>query len=429
MKQLKVKLLLIFLSLPFILSAQVMPTLVFNPDPQSFGMGMSGVSLTTNDPLGFYFNPAKLGYSAQNNNLSFQFYPQKTNWTGFDGYKYSNSGISVGYNFNKQLNGLNLSAGLGFISSNMDYIWSKSSGRSQLSDWIDGYDKYNAIGLGVSLDYYINLAIGLTYKSFNSKFPQIISEGMPSAEAKTNAIDWGLLLNIPISKLAINDFVYKPVGNTELKPTINLSLGYSRSNIGKEIFYIAPDQGVPLPLTARLGYTLSLGADLHYKGLSINFMNFDFTVEAEDLLVNYYSYLGFSYQGIGGDIKPWQNLIELKQTDNVILRRGLKLSLFETISFLFGSFKQGNPNYPVYLPYYEGSGYSNKTNGIIFSTNGLFKLLLWDSHDNPYSNFILQHIEIQYIAASLKSISIFYPHDLLQTDIHTVSVSFNKFIF
>src|SRR5664280_1091884 len=107
MKQLKVLVPFIFIFLTFIVNAQVMPTLVFNPDPQSFGMGMSGVSLTTNDLLGFYFNPAKLGYSAQTNSLSFQFYPQKTNWTGFDGYKYSNSGISVGYNFNKLLKDIN----------------------------------------------------------------------------------------------------------------------------------------------------------------------------------------------------------------------------------------------------------------------------------------------------------------------------------
>ena len=404
-----------------------MPTLVFNPDPQSFGMGMSGVSLTTNDPLGFYVNPAKLGYSAQTNNLSFQFNPQKTNWTGFDGYKYSNSGISAGYNFSKLLNGLNLSAGVGFISSKMDYVWSKSSGRAQLSDWVDGYDKFNALGLGVSLDYFVNIAIGLTYKSFNSKFPQIISEGMSSAEAKGNAIDWGLLLNIPVSKLTINDFVYKPIGNIEIKPTVNLAMGYSKSNIGKEIYYVDPSQGEPLPLTARLGYTLSLGADMHYKDLTINFVNFDFTVEAEDLMINYTNIGNDVY--LGGAIKPWQNLIELKQTGNIILRKGLKLSLFESVSFLFGSFQQGNPNYFAYVPYYESFGYSNKTNGIIFSTNGLFKLLLWDTHDNPYTNFILRHFEVQYISAYLTSNSKFSPHDLLQTDIHTVSVSFNRFTF
>jgi hypothetical protein len=427
MKQLKALIPIIFILLPFIVNAQAIPSLGYNPDPQSFGMGMSGVSLPTNDPLGFYINPAKLGYSAQNNYLSFQFYPQKTNWEGTDGFKYNNSGLSVGYNFNKLLNGLNLSAGLGFISTNMNYVWGTAVGFPQPPDWIDGYDKFNSIGLGVSLDYYINLAVGLTYKSIKSKLPQIISWGMTSTEVKVNAIDWGLLLNIPVSKLTMNDLIIKPVRNIEIKPTANLSLGYSRSNIGKEVSYADPDQAEALPLTARLGYTLSLGADIHYKDLFINFVNFDFTVEAEDFLVDYNNYKP-SYQGLGGDIKPWQNLIELKRTDNMILRRGLRLSLFEFVSFLFGSYNDG-------ALYSDGSlnngsiAVSNKTNGFIFSTNGLFKLLLWDTHNNPYTNFFLQHIEVQYIFASWNSQPFSFPNTLSKTDIHSVSISFNRFTF
>jgi hypothetical protein len=422
MKQLKVLVSIVLILFPFIINAQAIHTLAFNPDPQSFGMGMAGVSLTTNDPLGFYVNPAKLGYSAQTNNLSFQFYPQNTNWEGTDGFKYHNSGLSAGYNFNKLLNGLNLSAGLGYISGNMDYVWNNASGFSRPSDWIDGYDKFDAISLGVDLDYYINLSIGITYKSIKSKFPEIISEGLPSLEAKLNAIDWGLLLNIPVSKLTINGFVIKPVQNIEFKPTANLSLGYSRSNIGKEVFYIDPAQADPLPLTARLGYTFSLGADLHYNDLSINFMNFDFTVEAEDLLLKYDNYYKPIYQGLGGDIKPWQNLIELKRTDNMTLRRGLKLSLFESVSFLIGSYNNGGR-------YYNNISVKNKTDGLVFTTNGLFKLLLWDTHDNPYTNFILRHLEIQYIYASWTSEPFFYLNNSLKTDIRSVSISFNRFTF
>ena len=96
---------IVFLLFPFVINAQgyaAIPMLGLNPNPQSFGMGMSGVSLPTTDPLGFYFNPAILGYAGQTNNLAFQFYTDKVNW--LPGLvprpvKFSILGITGGYNF------------------------------------------------------------------------------------------------------------------------------------------------------------------------------------------------------------------------------------------------------------------------------------------------------------------------------------------
>lgn len=95
---------IIFILFPFATNAQgyaALPSLGLNPNPQSFGMGMSGVSLPTNDPLGFYFNPAILGYSSQSNNLAIQFYTNKVSWMpGLYYYttSYNNTGITAGYN-------------------------------------------------------------------------------------------------------------------------------------------------------------------------------------------------------------------------------------------------------------------------------------------------------------------------------------------
>ena len=138
-------------------------------------------------------------------------------------------------------------------------------------------------------------------------------------EVKLNALDWGILLNVPASKLAFEDFVYRPLENATLKPIVNLSLGYSRSNIGNEANYGIYSE--PLPLTARLGYTLSLGTDLLIKNHSINFITYDITAEAEDILVSRDISGRPVYQGLLGDIKFWDNLIEWKRTNNVTLRK------------------------------------------------------------------------------------------------------------
>jgi hypothetical protein len=386
------------------------PMLGLNPNPQSFGMGMSGVSLPSNDPLGFYFNPAMLGYSSQRNNLALQFYTDKTRWLPgivLGGTAFNNLGISAGYNFGDILGGLKLSAGIGFISSKLDYgFWGYYDQYGKLINYFNSYDQYYDYGIGVSFNYFVNLSLGVTIKRIDSRLSPL-----PNGEAFINAMDWGVLMNVPISKLAAEDLLCAPFKNTSLKPIVNLSMGYSRSNSGKEIFYVDEGQKSPLPLTARLGYTLSLGTDLLVKSKAINFFTYDMAIEAEDLLVNIDNAKQVSYQGLLGNIKPWENLLEWRRTAKVVLRKGQKLSLFETVSFMNGSF-------------YNSTLYNNWTNGIIVSTSGIFKLLSWNYNDNQYVKFFLDHFEIQYVKASW-----FYNSPEVETKVEALSVSFLRFTF
>lgn len=414
-------LLMIFFLSPFIIVAQetLFPMLGYNPDPKSYGLGLSGVSLPSNDPLGFYYNPALLGYSAQTNNLSMQFYPSKYSWDGPVYYTTHIAGLNLGYNFGKLLNGVNLSAGLGFISRGYDNEREYLSFGSEGVWLYNAKNNYNAIGIGVSLDYFVNISFGLTLKNINSQISARYLLGRV-LEANINALDWGILLNVPVSKLAFNDFVYHPHEKVALKPEVNLSMGYSRSNIGKEFNYGNDIEEKPLPLTARLGYTLSLGTDLLINKCSINFITYDIIAEVEDILISFDNMGHIVYQGLLGDIKFWDNLIDLKRTNNVTLRKAQKLSLFETLSFLYGTYYTPND--------YE---YSDRTYGFILSTNGLFKLLSWNVSDNSYIKFFLDHFEINYVNATLISkYSILTGFNVQnQTDIKAISVSFNRFTF
>jgi hypothetical protein len=56
------------------------PFLLLNPSPSLSAMGSTGTALPTEDPFGFLWNPAQLGYTSQTNNFSYIFYPAKLEW-------------------------------------------------------------------------------------------------------------------------------------------------------------------------------------------------------------------------------------------------------------------------------------------------------------------------------------------------------------
>ena len=98
------------------------PFLLLNPSPSLSAMGSTGAALPTEDPFGFLWNPAQLGYTSQTNNLSFIFYPSKVDWApAFNVDLELNAiALNVGYNF-KDLIGFPLSFGFGYSNTNLSY--------------------------------------------------------------------------------------------------------------------------------------------------------------------------------------------------------------------------------------------------------------------------------------------------------------------
>jgi hypothetical protein len=134
-----------------------LPFLYLNPSPQLNGLGMSGTAYPTYDPAGFYYDPAQLGYISQTNNISMQIYPSNVNWLNYNRINYRNASFNIGYNFEKLLNGLNLSAGFGYIHSKFDYGSVNVTGPDSPTPLatIDEFDEFDAYGLGVGIDYFV----------------------------------------------------------------------------------------------------------------------------------------------------------------------------------------------------------------------------------------------------------------------------------
>ncbi len=359
--------------------------LLLQPSPSLAAMGQTGTALPTEDPFGFLWNPAQLGYTSQNNNLSFVFYPAKIDWIpAFNlGLELKGLAFNLGYNF-KDIIDFPLSVGFGYANPEIDYgTFVRADEFGNAIGTFEAKDNYNAYSLGVGVEYYVQFNAGISFKEITSKLIDYPT-GPDSlrVSAKTSVVDFGLLLNVPVLKL-IDDNLYIPLeNNLRFKPDFNFSIGYSKSNIGDEVYYIDPAQADPLPRIDRIGYGISIGFDLLDDDFEINALNFSLAVEAEDILIDS-DLTGWEYQSTLSDLQFVKNLINIEGTEEIVSHIGLKIDLFETVSFSTGHF--------------SGRGFMDvpETGGFELRTKGIFKLwALWAK--DPITNFLRDHIDIRY---------------------------------
>jgi len=387
------------------------PFLVLPVSPTQTAMGSTGTSLTTDDPYGFLLNPAQLGYTSQSNNLSFIFYPSSVEWLGSPTLSINGIALNLGYNF-KNTFGIPISVGIGFANPEINYgefIFTNEGDPTPVGT-IEAKDYYNAYSLGIGIDYYILLSAGITYKSITSVLSdQIVGEEQGSGKAEASAIDYGLLLNIPIIRLIDDNLTLDLFENVPSIPFLNLSFGLSRTNVGDEVYYIDPAQSDPLPRSARLGYGISTGMDLLFTDTDINVFNLAFTVDGWDILIERDTSGKFEYQSGIGDIDFGKHVIQIQGDDKVVSHAGLQISLLETLVIRNGHF--------------NGRGFQDrKTNGIEIRLKGLLKLLNKFSDDSSIK-FISDHFDLRYYNTN------YFADHFLETKITGIALVINGFEF
>jgi hypothetical protein len=360
------------------------PFLLLNPSPSLSAMGATGTALPTEDPFGFLWNPAQLGYTSQTNNLSFIFYPSKLEWAPQFNLDLELKAIAfnVGYNF-KDVIGIPISFGFGYSNPEFDYgTFYKTDENGNIIGEFEAKDYYNAYSFGLGVDYFVQLSVGYSIKDVTSILSdQPTGEEEGSGKAETTVNDFGILLNVPVIKL-IDDMMQVQLDeNLNAFPTFNFSLGYSKSNIGDEISYIDSAQADPLPRMDRLGYGILTGFDLVSDNFRINAFNLSFTVEADDILVARNETESY-YQSTLSDLDFWKNIVQIEGDEKIVSRTGTKLEFVETVSLHFGHF--------------SGRGYDQrKTNGYELRAKGLLKLCaMWAKR--PITDFLRDHVDIRY---------------------------------
>lgn len=373
------------------------PLLSFPVSPSTIGMGTTGASLPNDDPCGFLQNPAQLGNFGRTTNLGFSIYPASAKLWNLFSYKINNYALSLGYNFFAKLN-IPVSVGIGFSRTN--YL---------IEDFGYTNDIYSTFSIGAGIDYYVQLNAGISLKHISSELGDIPPEfEFRKIKATVNAFDFGLLINVPVLKLLDEKLQLNIIKNNPVYPFFNFSAGYSQLNNGNEIYYIDPAQADPLPRLAKLGYGLSLGLNMPLEKNTLKVLEFDFTVDAEDLLIDKRwiasqndSVISIGYQSGFGDINLGKNIFSIKGDDNVLSRAGYKIDLFEIISFSKGHF--------------SGQAYSPvKTYGLEIKSDGILKLIVSDEY--PALNYIVDHFGLRF------SYSNYFVREEMQTNYYGVSL-------
>lgn len=393
-----------------------LPFTTVQQSPLLLGAGQIGVSIPNDEVLGFYYNPAILGYSARNNHASITVMPNKTNWdlpSQFQinsNYTFNNYGLNFGYNLAKSKLELPISIGIGYLHNKFDYgnfILTSEYSPEPIGE-VENYDTFDSFSFGVGIDYFLKFNLGISLKLYDSKMGgRNVRMNAEPYSVDGTIFDYGALLIFPISELFMKNINFNISNSTILKPIANFSMGYSLANIGDEIYYVDPSQSDLFSRTGRLGYTFEIGSDIFLEDIKLNFFKYSFTAEANDILIERIS--GNSqYQSGIGDINFSDHLINLKSDDKVMVHKGHILRLFDTVILTYGSF--------------DGHGYQSprETNGLGFTSNGIFKLLN-NQIQEPSINYILEHFVIEYFNSDVEFFENF------QTNFDGLSIHFRGF--
>lgn len=382
---------LFVLSLSPSLLAQGEATMLFlriPPSPLLNGMGGVGTALPINEPFAFHYNPAQLGYNSQTTILAYQFYPSKMQWLhaiNIPDLTFNSSVFIAGYNFQNLKSGLPFSIGFGYMKGKIDYgenIITDISGNE--IGRFNSYENYNSYAIGLGVNYYVNLNVGMAFKNIESKLsPGVFVNGERfEGKAKATARDIGVQLIIPALKLFNSKLAINTSSGYPLVPYFNVSFGYARTNIGDEVKYGDLLQSDPIPRTAQVGYALSVGLDLNYKKSILRVLGIDWSSDALDILIERDG-INFTYKKGWGDINFWENVILAKSSDDVENRHGFRFQFFEFFQLVFGNF-----NGP-------GWGEGVNTVGFAVQSRGLLKLSSF-LFDDKYVKFIGEHFDLQY---------------------------------
>lgn len=381
-------LLLVLLFKP-IFGQTVMSSMYLQPSPIFIGAGNVGTASPMQEAMGFYYNPAQLGYFSLENNLSISYMPKKTEWLKYvlPNLSIQSYGLVAGYNFKKKNNDLPLSIGVGFLHNKFSYGEFVRTGPDS-PDPIrkyESYDKFDCISLGIGYGEYVRFNLGVSVKSFftnRNDFPTFEDVNLDGVTG--TAFDFGFMIVTPLSNMISPDQKIILDESSFVKPNIDFVLGYSLLNIGKEVVYTDPEQKDPLQRAARLGYSFNFSLDMQSNKSTFNFFSYSFSVEADDhYLIKRSNYGGsFEYQNILGDIKFGRNLIELRGDDYATVHRGHILRFFESVIFTSGRM--------------HGGGYDHrKTDGLGVSSEGLIKLYSLLA-DDPIVDYFANHFVLEY---------------------------------
>jgi hypothetical protein len=357
------------------------PFLQISSSPEANGQGCTSVSRISNDPYAINYNPAHLGFSSNQSNVTFSFYPSKTNWLpglGLNDLTYNALVLSGGTNLEEYLS-IPLSASIAYsrVDLNLGAFYQTSPSYPAGTGPFNGEEHNDAFSLGVGLDIGIKLAMGITFRRTESNLGNSgagIEQTSGSASAWSR--DYGFLINAPLVDLITNESEL----TAGIAPIFDLSFGSSLTNVGGKISYNDNEQNDPLPRKISIGTSSEIG--FKYTRTDHKLVSFTWSRQSDNLLVGYT--MGNSYyRDLFGDIDFVKNIVQGKRTETVDLSQGWQLGIAEIVFIRGGSFVgTGNRSFT--------------TEGLGLRLSGILKLLQDIKVESNELSYLAGHFDIRY---------------------------------
>ncbi len=361
-------------------------------------MGSIGVSVPTSDIVASYYNPANQilpsGFSYQKTEFKFEHLPydlQQNYDVITNGYRTDIFNFQVLANKTRAFIDLGEMYGIDEYGNIVGTYRANTMVNTNLYSfafWLDDYPFY--------------ISVGKTHKQV---MQTLIDCGTAAesgeVESINNFFDFGCLLSFPFRKVI----------SRNLLMNVNPSVGYSKSNIGGDIYFIDANQWDPSPIYARFGVSNIINLMKNeWKLLELTISR-----EASDLLVNYSGISSERYQNGLGDIEIGNHIFGSKVNGDVIIHRGYELNLLDIYSWRWGTLME--IGYPDLFTRGYGINSAGIVNLISFISNENRIAIINDYFSLKYNH--MNELEEFIITASI-------PEKLFEEPINHMKSKFHK---
>ncbi len=331
-----------FLALSLLLPIQVaaqnlpitaLPFLDIPSSPAINAMGGAGVALPSSDPHAFLYNPAHLGIAARDTRAAGTLYPGgSTDWLAIGDLSVGSTALSAGVDFRPL--GVPLVAGIGLGQTTLHF--SDLVVVNELGEAVASYqprDMYRALSLGVATAGAARVGIGTTVRYVTTTDrASLENESLAVSSLRGFTFDLGVLAEADITRLLGHPSFWR------IQPTLSVAMGYAQSNIGGTVAYSGQFAASALPRTARLGWSASGGLAFPLKMTSMQFVQADFSVQAEHLLVRENGVADYSYEPFLGGLNVIRNGLLGQGSATVTARHGYRIAFLESFAISRGGF-------------------------------------------------------------------------------------------
>lgn len=330
----------------------------YGTSASSAAMGDIGVALIDDDPIGMYYNPARLGLNAMNNTISFAFNPKPTEFVPPESPNFSAFAFNIGKNFSNHT-AIPISVGIGYIRNNISLNDMLLRIGNEVKK-VDIDESSNNFAFSIATEYWAKLSLGVSFRSYNSKLAGALYNN-ELQEISMNSNDFGFITVLPfMDNYTISD---------KLAADLNFSFAYSLISDGDSKKSSTTNRNLLLFKQERLGYGLNAKLKGHINETHFNFVNISLSSEANSYLINND---GDGYLDAFSKINFVDNLLKAESSHNVKAGFGWRIGFFDCLAFSYG-FQQSNYFSFDYYPKYYSSGFTIESKGLTKLLNLAFQ--------------------------------------------------------